>query len=82
MSCPAPVVECPVPVAHHRWSWSNACNRNEAGRMTTTAEGNGAEVSASPNRRRPRSRRISYFMAKACHHLVSVRAGTRQSVIE
>lgn len=49
--------------------------------MTTTAEGNGAEVSASPKRSRPRIRRISCFMAKACHHLVSVRAGTRQTTV-
>ena len=48
--------------------YAQARSANEAGRMTTTAEGKGAEFLLSPNLSRPRKKRISCFMAKLCHH--------------
>jgi len=57
-----------------------------SGRKTTTALGNGADSdcipSASTKRSRPRSRRTSPRMHHSCHHLVSVRAGTRHTTVE
>ena len=42
---------------------AQAQNAKLAGRMTTIAEGNGAEFLPSPNFNRPRRNRISCFMA-------------------
>jgi len=52
-----------------------------AGRMTTIAEGNGAEFLPLPNFSRPRSNLISCFIAYLCHHAVSVRAGTKHTTV-
>ncbi len=54
---------------------------NPAGRKMTSALGKGAAFSAPSNRKRPRRRRISPFMAKQCHQEVSVLAGTRQTTV-
>lgn len=50
------------------------------GRKITMADGNGAQLSPAPtNFNLPLGNRRSPLVAKECHHLVSVRAGTRQT---
>ena len=54
----------------------------EALRMITTADGKGAGFALFPNRRRPRMKRISLALAAySCHQAVSVRAGTRHTIV-
>src|SRR5262249_4688423 len=49
---------------------------------TTSAEGNGAGFMPSPNRNLPRSRKIFACIATcACHHCVSVRAGSKATTV-
>ena len=60
---------------------SSAHNEKPAGLITTIADGKGADCSDRPNRRRPGKNRISWRMAYWCHHRVSVRAGTRHTVV-
>lgn len=49
-------------------------------RYTKITLGNGAPCSASPNVNLPFTNRISVaFIAKSCHHFVSVRAGKRKT---
>ena len=46
--------------------------------QATTAQGNGAEFSAPPNRRRPLRNQMSATWATwSCHHAVSTRAGNK-----
>lgn len=57
-------------------------HRGDCGRKTTTADGNGAGLTALPKRSRPRTYRISLARATcSCHHRVSVRAGRRHTTV-